>query len=227
MDFLTIDALSLGATLGRLFLAALLGALIGFEREASGKPAGFRTNLLICLGAALITEVSFDVARDVTLPSGFRADPGRIAAQIVTGVGFLGAGTIMQARGSVIGLTTAATMWVVAGIGMAIGAGAYALGVTAAGLTLVALRVLRSLDDVLLSNRWREHTLYVEADAGVDAADVARALNGRGVELKLTQIERRQEQRVYTYRARGSAVSATSLSSALTALPGIQKVTID
>lgn len=227
MDFLTIDALSLGATLGRLFLAALIGALIGFEREASGKPAGFRTNLLICLGAALITEVSFDVARDITLPSGFRADPGRIAAQIVTGVGFLGAGTIMQARGSVIGLTTAATMWVVAGIGMAIGAGAYALGVTAAVLTLVALRVLRSLDDVLLSNRWSEHTLYVETDAQVDAADVERTLTGQGIDLKLTQIERRQEQHVYTFRARGTAVSTAALSSAITAHPGIRKLTID
>jgi putative Mg2+ transporter-C (MgtC) family protein len=77
-------------------LAAALGGIIGLEREASGKPAGFRTNLLICLGAALVTELSIEVARDVELPGGFRADPGRIAAQIVSGVGFLGAGTILR-----------------------------------------------------------------------------------------------------------------------------------
>ncbi|HET9440753.1 MAG TPA: MgtC/SapB family protein, partial [Longimicrobiales bacterium] len=103
----------------RLLLAAALGGMIGLEREHSGKPAGFRTNMLICLGAALITEVSFNVAHTAS------GDPGRIAAQIVSGIGFLGAGTILHSRGSVYGLTTAATLWVVAAIGMAVGARSY------------------------------------------------------------------------------------------------------
>ncbi|HET7273730.1 MAG TPA: MgtC/SapB family protein, partial [Longimicrobiaceae bacterium] len=121
LDFLQIDLL------GRLLLAALLGGLIGLERELSSKPAGLRTNLLICVGATLLMELSLTVAAEANaanLAAGvaFRADPARIAAQIVTGIGFLGAGTIMQARGSVVGLTTAATIWVVAAIGMAVGA---------------------------------------------------------------------------------------------------------
>ncbi|MEO5511502.1 MAG: MgtC/SapB family protein, partial [Longimicrobiales bacterium] len=107
----------------RLLLAAALGGMIGLEREASGKPAGFRTNLLICLGAALLMEISKKVAFDSFARTGVPADPGRIAAQIVSGIGFLGAGTIMQSRGGIVtGLTTAATLWVVAAIGMAVGA---------------------------------------------------------------------------------------------------------
>src|SRR5690606_42014922 len=123
MQFIGIEAIGLTGAVGRLFLAALLGGIIGLEREATGKPAGFRTNLLICLGAALITEISIAIAHDTALQQPLQADPGRIAAQIVSGIGFLGAGTIMQTRGSVTGLTTAATKWVVAAIGMATGAG--------------------------------------------------------------------------------------------------------
>ncbi len=226
MQLTGLEALGIGAALGRLFLAALLGGLIGFEREASGKPAGFRTNLLICLGAALITELSITIAHDVTVQGQFRADPGRIAAQIVSGIGFLGAGTIMQARGSVIGLTTAATMWVVAGIGMAVGVGAYALAGTAAGITLLALRVLHRLDDQLLPHRWTEHTLLIEADAEADAAEIERALTQSGVELQLLRMERIGERRILTFRARGAAVAA-AMRATLTAHPRILRVTLD
>src|SRR5688572_19631756 len=122
----------------RLILAAALGGMIGLEREASGKPAGFRTNLLICLGAALITEVSYFVSQG----GGANADPGRIAAQIVSGIGFLGAGSILHSRGGVTGLTTAATLWVVAAIGMAVGARAYLAAIVVTSLVMLALMVL-------------------------------------------------------------------------------------
>lgn len=102
--------------LGRLVAATLLGALVGYERERDGKPAGVRTQGMVALGAALYTVVS-------VAGFGVGADPGRIAAQIVTGVGFLGAGAILQERGSVHGLTTAASMWVTAAVGLAVGAG--------------------------------------------------------------------------------------------------------
>ena len=101
--------------LGGLLLASLLGGAIGWEREHSGKPAGLRTNILICMAATLLTDLSVRLAPSFGGP----ADPGRIAAQIVTGMGFLGAGTIIQTRGTVTGLTTAATLWIVAAIGMA------------------------------------------------------------------------------------------------------------
>jgi putative Mg2+ transporter-C (MgtC) family protein len=121
--------------LGELLLAAVLGGAIGWERERAHKPAGLRTNILICIGAALLADLSTRVAARAGPP----ADPGRIAAQIVSGIGFLGAGTIIQARGSVTGLTTAATMWVVAAIGMAVGFG---YDMEAAGATVIVLIAL-------------------------------------------------------------------------------------
>jgi putative Mg2+ transporter-C (MgtC) family protein len=121
----------------RLLFACAAGALIGMERELRGKPAGLRTNVLICVGAALFTLISVHVAEGSTTH-----DPGRIAAQVVTGVGFIGAGAILHARGSVFGLTTAAGIWLVASIGMAFGAGALVLGGVA---TLLSLGVLLGL----------------------------------------------------------------------------------
>jgi putative Mg2+ transporter-C (MgtC) family protein len=116
-----------------LILAVVFGAVIGFERERSGKAAGLRTNLLICLGAAVFTIISERMA------AGSNEAVTRIAAQVVTGVGFLGAGAIIQDRGGVHGLTTAATIWLVASIGMACGARCYSLAVIT---TLIAIIVL-------------------------------------------------------------------------------------
>jgi putative Mg2+ transporter-C (MgtC) family protein len=125
-----------------LCLAVVLGGAIGFERELQRKAAGLRTNILICVGAVLFTELSIAMSS----PSG---DPARIAAQIVTGVGFLGAGTIIQGRGIVTGLTTAATMWLVAAIGMAIGFGALLEATGATLLVLLVLSVLRPIERVI------------------------------------------------------------------------------
>ena len=119
----------------RLMLAAALGAAIGVEREFRRKPAGLRTNILIALGSALFTTVSLHLAA-----SG--GTPDRIAAQIVTGIGFLGAGAILRHRESVHGMTTAATIWVNAAIGMAAGAGEYAMATIATLVTLVVLAIL-------------------------------------------------------------------------------------
>lgn len=123
--------------LPKALLAILCGGLIGLEREMKSKPAGFRTNILICLGSMLFMWLSAHVAAAV---AGDRpADPGRIAAQVVTGIGFLGAGTIIQARGRVVGLTSAAMIWIVAAVGMAIGAGFSAVAVASTVLILGVL----------------------------------------------------------------------------------------
>ena len=119
-----------------IILATILGAVIGLERELSGKSAGLRTNLLICLGASVFTILSREMV------TGTGGSVTRIAAQIVTGVGFLGAGAIIQDRGGVHGLTTAATIWLVASIGMACGARFYQLAVIS---TLIAIVVLFGL----------------------------------------------------------------------------------
>ncbi len=117
--------------LTKLVLAVLLGGLIGYEREMHGKPAGLRTHILICLGSALFTALSMSFPGNV--------DPSRIAAGIVTGVGFLGAGAIFRAKDHVEGLTTAADLWVISGIGLAIGMGLYEESVIAAVFVFIVL----------------------------------------------------------------------------------------
>jgi putative Mg2+ transporter-C (MgtC) family protein len=116
----------------RLLLAAAFGAAIGIEREYHQKPAGLRTNILIALGSALFTTVSIDLAHG-------GGTPDRIAAQIVTGIGFLGAGAILRSGANVHGMTTAATIWVNAAVGMAVGAGLFATAAIATAITLAVL----------------------------------------------------------------------------------------
>lgn len=123
----------------RLLVAAGLGAAIGLEREYRRKPAGLRTNILIALGSALFTAVSIQLA-------GAGGTPDRIAAQIVTGVGFLGGGAILRSGKSVLGMTTAATIWVNAAVGMAAGAGLFEMATATAALTLIVLAVLPPIE---------------------------------------------------------------------------------
>jgi putative Mg2+ transporter-C (MgtC) family protein len=125
--------------LGRMFLAALLGGIIGLERELRQKEAGLRTNILITMGSALFTIMSIEISKP-------EADPARIAAQIVTGIGFLGGGAILHTKGSIQGLTTAATIWMNAAIGVAAGAGRYVLAIVATAVTLITLVALVPVD---------------------------------------------------------------------------------
>ena len=142
----------------QLGLATLLGGAIGLERELGGKPAGLRTNILICIGSVLYTHLSIAMVGGAT-------DPTRVAGQIVTGVGFIGAGTILHARGAVVGLTSAATIWVVAAIGVALGSGFYLEGI---GTTLVVLAVLAGLGraEKLVQRQSMRSTINVHARQG-------------------------------------------------------------
>lgn len=137
----------------RLVLAGIFGGIVGYEREVHEHPAGLRTHILVCLGAALITMVSVSFRP----PDG---DPGRIAAQIVSGIGFLGAGTILRQGSIVRGLTTAASLWTVAGIGIAVGVGGalyLMLAAVATAVVFVTLSTLRSMD-----RKDAAHRLHVE-----------------------------------------------------------------
>ena len=125
----------LSSTLARLLLAALLGGVIGLERQLRHKPAGLRTNIFICFGAAMFTVLSKQLA-------GVESDSARIAAQIIPGIGFIGAGSILHAKTSVTGLTTAATLFVVASVGMAAGGGLYLTACFATVIILIALVLL-------------------------------------------------------------------------------------
>lgn len=142
----------------RLLVAAVVGALVGLEREIHGHPAGMRTHLLVALGSALFTVLS---------AHGFGAggpgapvDPTRIAAQIVTGIGFLGAGAIVKEGATIKGLTTAASLWATAALGMAAGAGAHLLGAVATAIVLFSLWPLHWVEDRVVRSRTgvaREH----------------------------------------------------------------------
>ncbi len=123
----------------RMAISLLVGLIIGYERSKHQKPAGIRTYSLVCIGSTLFMIVSaYGLANSAPI-QGFRMDPGRIAAQIVTGIGFLGAGVIWKDRGSVRGLTTAANLWVTAGLGMAIGLGLYFLTLISVACIFIAL----------------------------------------------------------------------------------------
>src|SRR2546427_3994522 len=139
----------------KLLLAAILGGIIGIEREIRDKPAGLRTNILICVGSTLFMSISTKVAE---LLGG---DPTRIAAQIISGIGFLGAGAVLHSHGCVLGLTTAATIWVVAGVGMALGSGMYLVAVFATAMSLATLYFLAFVEDKIQGRKSYSYALVV------------------------------------------------------------------
>src|SRR3989338_1966350 len=123
----------------RLILAAALSGIIGFEREFHGRAAGFRTHILLCIGSTLVMLTSMHIFDVYYGKAG--CDPARIAAGVVTCIGFLGAGTIMRSRASVLGLTTAASLWVVAGIGLGVGSGLYFASIVTTLIVMIVLMV--------------------------------------------------------------------------------------
>ena len=147
-------------SLTRLVLAAILGGIIGLERELRHRPAGLRTNIFICFGAAMFTILSSRLA-------GMPSDAARIAAQIIPGIGFIGAGSILHNRGLTTGLTTAATLFVVASVGMAAGGGLYLTAAFATGVVLIALFALGHLEQTF--NLKTLLTCYEVTGASVDA----------------------------------------------------------
>jgi putative Mg2+ transporter-C (MgtC) family protein len=194
------------ATLGRLVLAAFLGGLIGLERELKAKPAGLRTTLLICVGAAMFTQLSLQIAQLAAGPgAGFRADPARLAAQIIPGIGFIGAGAILHGKGRVTGLTTAATLWVVTAIGIAVGAGAYvqAIGTTVMVLgTLLLLRRAERFINARLS--YRRYTAAVDPGSEAYERLLERLKLGR-LQVKVERVEKSAAHVEVTFRVTGPA----------------------
>lgn len=139
----------------KLLMAVVLGGIIGIEREFRDKPAGLRTNILICVGSTLFMSISTKVAAVLG------GDPTRIAAQIISGIGFLGAGAVLHSHGFVLGLTTAATIWVVAGVGMALGSGMYGVAIFTTAVSLVTLYFLSFLEDSIQGRKSYQYSLIV------------------------------------------------------------------
>jgi len=144
-----MDLGTYGNYLLRLLVAAAIGGVVGLERDIKGKPAGMRTNVLMCVGACLVMILSMEVAHKAGPP----ADPGRIAAQVVTGVGFIGAGMILRSRVSVSGLTSAATIWFISALGLVVGYGDFLLAGSAAVLMILTLTALNGVEKRFEKNR--------------------------------------------------------------------------
>jgi putative Mg2+ transporter-C (MgtC) family protein len=187
-----LPTLNWDESLLRLALAAVLGGLIGVERELREREAGLRTHLLVSVGSALFTIVGAYGFHDFVVPGHSVVDPTRIAAQIVTGIGFLGAGAIIRQGLSVRGLTTAATLWVVAAVGLASGAGYYSAAVITTALVLIALYPLRIIAYRILRRfRAEDGRLLVELPAGTPPGDVLDEVERAGA--RVTAMELSQE----------------------------------
>jgi len=177
--------LALWDLIARLGIATLLGAVIGWERERLEHAAGLRTHALVSVGSALVMVVStfgFPLAADGTQGS---LDPSRIAAQVVSGIGFLGAGVIIFRGNSVHGLTTAASLWAVSGVGLAAGGGLYGPAIVGTGFMFLVLSGLKPLERRFFARHARQHRIVLETAHGMDVLDeIQRAVRESGVQLQ-------------------------------------------
>jgi len=201
----------------QLGLATLLGGAIGLERELGGKPAGLRTNILICIGSALYTQLSLAM-----VPLG--ADASRVAGQIVTGVGFIGAGTILHARGAVVGLTSAATIWVVAAIGVALGAGHYPEALLSTLIVLVVLQGLGRIEIVVERHSSKSRiTVHARPD-GAPLEELETVIRRTGLEIVSHTSRRENVDLVIEYEFRGSKRLHDQVMIALLHHPSVRTV---
>jgi putative Mg2+ transporter-C (MgtC) family protein len=218
-----------GELLVRLIVGTALGGIVGYERGVHGRPAGFRTHLIVALASTTFMLVSthFVYFQHYTKDDLVAVDPSRIAASIVTGIGFLGGGAILRTGLNVQGLTTAAGLWLVAAIGMAAGAGMYVVSVAATLFGIVALVVLRRFEHK--DDQLRRRISLVLADGGTTVPGLFRALAQTGVAVAPMEYERRlDERRIHvTLQARIPPESQEGLVDLLEAQPGLERVRIE
>ncbi len=222
LDPAWIETLEL-SLLGQLLLATVLGGLVGLERELAGKPAGLRTNILICVGATLLMDVSIQVASAATVGP---ADPGRIAAQVVSGIGFLGAGTILVERGSVVGLTTAATIWVVAAIGLAVGSHSYMAAIGTTVLVVLTLFILGRIEGFLFERRTESRMELVLDPSDSIIEGILDVLKKHRVKARPEKIEKQSDRYRVSFELRGSATRRLAALNEVATAEGVRKVTV-
>jgi putative Mg2+ transporter-C (MgtC) family protein len=206
----------------RLCLAALLGGFIGLERESHRRPAGLRTHILVCLGSALVMLIS------VYAFSSPNRDPARLAAQVVSGIGFLGAGTIMREGSTIKGLTTAASLWVVSGIGLAAGSGFYLAAAFATGLVVVILGFMESLEPKLLTATSMELRITMDDRPGA-VGRLGTLLGNLSVNISAVELEESQDKTQAIAILRLSlppSLQRMQLLDQLSGLEGINKVQV-
>lgn len=220
---------SMAVVVASLVLALVLGGLIGMERELTGHPAGLRTHILVCLGSTILSLISVRLTRVL----GTTGDPARLAAQIVSGIGFLGAGAIVREGNSVRGLTTAASIWTTSAIGIAVGAGAFfaQLAVLSTGVVLFALWALHSVDQWV--DRRGVRPRIVEATLTEHRAAAGRlitALTERSVRIRAVDFEhgaKRGTEAVAIRVAFPAGFDADEFIAAMAQDPGIAAIEIE
>jgi putative Mg2+ transporter-C (MgtC) family protein len=219
-----VPELQFGEILLRVVLAGVFGGAIGAEREIREREAGLRTHMLVSIGAALFTLVSAYGFSDFTFSarSGITYDPTRIAAQIVTGIGFLGAGAIIRQGLSVRGLTTAASLWVVAAIGLATGAGYYSAAFITTVVVLVSLWPLRIIAFRLFERvRPGELRLEVELQPSESPSVLLDPLDKRGIAVRSFEVEDAQDRRRVVLELAASGVQPEQVTAELMRLPPV------
>lgn len=208
----------------RLLLAGLLGGVIGYEREHTNRPAGFRTHILVCVGAALVMVTSEFIFEKYGATSNI--DPARLGAQVISGIGFLGAGTIIRDGFNVRGLTTAASLWAVSCVGIAAGIGFYGGAVATTILIFVTLITLKKAEKHF-SKKNRYRTFIVESDSiPGQVGTVSGLLEQYSVEIKNIQLYRNKENSLMIkllVKLPGSNIDLQTVSD-IQGLPGVKKV---
>ncbi len=207
-------------TMVRLMLAAFLGGIIGLERELKRKPAGLRTNMFICFGSAMFTILSNELAGQWGI-----GDHTRIAAQIIPGIGFIGAGSILHDKGGVSGITTAATIFVVASIGMAAGGGLYLEAIFATMLIYLALHLLGILERQLNLKPLRMNYIIV-SDKTADnlVTEVNSILEDQGKEMQAMRLSRSGEKEKLVFRVDGTRNEHKQLMNRLRESPDLSNL---
>lgn len=213
----------------RLLLASALAGLLGGERELTDQPAGFRTHILVGLGAALFAVISaygFETVVGRARPGTVQADPTRVASQIVVGIGFLGGGAIIKYGASIRGLTTAASLWVVAAIGLAIGAGAYLISAVTTAVTLLALLALKPLRTRLVRGLRKEHEEFlIEVDPQLEVEGLVHDLGEEGVRVDHFRVEEEDGVRqIVVFLALPPDRRPEDMAGVLARVPGVRNV---
>jgi putative Mg2+ transporter-C (MgtC) family protein len=203
----------------RMLLAVALGGVIGWQRESAEKPAGFRTHILVCVGAALFTLISAEGF------FGSGADPARVASNIVVGIGFLGAGTIWRTQASVQGLTTAASLWTVAAIGTASGIGYYFGAVTATAVVMAVLTLLKVFE-ARIPRRGIGHVVMVMSDRPGQLGRIGTVLGAFGVNIEHVDLSARMDNKVVLALATRipARISRDEILVALGEVEGVEEV---
>lgn len=225
--------MSYGEIIVRLLVSVLIGGLIGYEREYKQRPAGLRTHVLVCVGAAVVSMIQISIGQlvisqvsiDPYLREIFKIDYGRLGAQVITGVGFLGAGTIIHLKGSVKGLTTAATIWSVACIGLAVGLGFYFLSMASALIIFFTLIIFKKLEGKLIYKK-KSVKLHIEFSNGiVGNKELCKFFEKESIDiLDVSMVMEKNENKNFEFEYSINVPAALSNSSLISSLSLIKEI---